>query len=303
MDNEQVKLGHCDEFSPDRCQSVTKNGQCRYHAYPGSKFCLCHGGNKGAQATELKNVFKYRLAKYQERLDAHSDASEIKNLRSEIAILRFLVQARLNECREDTDLAMHSSVIARLVDTIQSLSITCAKVECTLTDIIDKQNAVALATSLLDCSRKYLTTEDFRDLSDDITDTLDRLHTASKGTFASQYKIAAWQSQIDSFMTTDRLVSLRGEIGVMRVIIEDQLNACTDNYALLTQSSVICGHIQKVEKLVASCHKLEQSTGLLLDKEAALQLCQELIRLVGNYVEADDLNRVATDFLVLANAT
>lgn len=301
MDPEQEPIAQAGEFAENRCQSVTKNGQCRYVALPGSKFCKCHGGIHALHAATKQSIHKYRLARYQERLDQLTDSSEVKNLRSEISVLRFLVQSRLDNCKDENDLAMHASVIARLVNGIQTLSVTCAKVETHLTDVIDRQNAVALATQLLEATRPHLEADDFKNLSDDILAILDRMHSETHGKAASQYKLLKWGKEIDNLMTDDKVISLRSEIGVMRVIIEDALNAANTPYDLILQSSVICGYIQQVEKLVASCHRLEQSTGLLLDKEAALQFCQELITLVGNYVNADDLANVSGVFLQTLN--
>lgn len=281
---------------PERCQATIRSrGQCFLKAVPGSKFCPVHGGNKQAEADNKHNIYRYRLAVYQSRLDTITDSNAIKSLRDEIGILRFLAQTHLDNVRTQSELLMFSTPLTRLISRITSLSMTCAKVEASLAVIMDHQNAVDIALQLLHVVHQHAPgiTEL---LADDIVTVLDRLHQLTKSSQPSNYRLTQWQGQLTQHLTTDKINSLRGEIGVLRLIAEEQLNACPDQHSLICNSARIENTITQIETLVRSCHKLEESLGLLLTKEAAQQYGQELITLVGNYVQDPDiLEKIANE--------
>ena len=295
MDNETQKHGRVAEFDPDRCQAVIKSGQCNFRSAEGSNFCYMHGGNKAAEAQMKKNLHRYRLAKWQNRLDDLTDSVSIKSLRDEIAILRLLVQERLNLCNDQSELLMHSTAISRLVMQIQSLSLSCAKVENALVDLMDQQAALDTAQEVVTIVYQYKP-EVVPSLVEDIMTILDKLSTQETKPIVSQYKLPVWNDALSSYLTTDRLKTLRGEIGVLRILIEEQLNSCRKPIDLMQNCSPLCELIGKVEKMVLSCHRLEQSGGLLLTRETAMAFGQEVLGLISTYVEDGEiLERIARD--------
>lgn len=285
MEHFKRQLNHIDfPGDPDRCQATRKlHGQCHFKVVPGSKYCALHGGNNAQEAAIRDSIYKFRLAKYQDRFGSLSGSDSIKNLRDEVAILRLLVQKRLDLCSNESDLLMHSTAISRFLNQIQSLAVSCAKVELSLSEVIDSENAVTIVQKLISAIKKHYT-EPIDDLLNDLMLLLDRMHNKKSGTIVSNYKLS-WQNELNKYLSDEKIVSLRGEIGVLRLIIEELLNQSEDAITLLSNSVTICGHINTVEKLVLSCHKLEQSNGLLLDKEQAIQLANELVTIVGNYIK------------------
>ena len=81
---------------PQRCQGMTANGQCRYLKQPSSDFCIMHGGNKGAEALANKQMKNYRLTKFKARAEQLSNNPSINSLRDEVAILRILIEEKVN---------------------------------------------------------------------------------------------------------------------------------------------------------------------------------------------------------------
>jgi hypothetical protein len=149
------------------------------------------------------------------------------------------------------------------------------------------QSATKIAHQILE-SVSLFHKENLDQIVEDIATLVDRLHSNTAGPHRTNYKIEKWADQIAKFQTGEKVLSLRNEIGVLRITVEMEINRCTTPAQLITKASVISDQIAKIARLVESCHKLENSMGLLLDKEAAMQFTNELITVVGNYVKDPD---------------
>lgn len=110
------------------------------------------------------------------------------------------------------------------------------------------------------------------------------------------YRLAKWQERVGQFADNDQVKSLREEIGVLRMLLEETVVRCAESTDLLIHSSTISDLVMKLEKLVASCHRLETASGQLLDRAAALQLASKVVEIVGRHVsDAEALDRIAQD--------
>lgn len=98
------------------------------------------------------------------------------------------------------------------------------------------------------------------------------------------YRLQLWQKRLDEFTETDQVKNLRGEIGVLRLLIENILNLCSDQQQLMLFSGRISDLIVKLEKCVSSCDRLEGKMGMLLDKASALILAQRVVEVIGKHV-------------------
>lgn len=99
-----------------------------------------------------------------------------------------------------------------------------------------------------------------------------------------QYNLAQWQSRVNDFSDHESVKSLRDEIGITRMILENMITKCSDTSELLLYSSKIGELVSKVEKLVVSCNRLEGSMGMLLDKAAALNLAGQIVEIISRHV-------------------
>lgn len=102
------------------------------------------------------------------------------------------------------------------------------------------------------------------------------------------YRLAKWKERMSEFADDANVKSLREEIGILRILMEETVNMCQDSQTLLMYSSKISDMAMKLEKLVSSCHRLEASTGMLLDKQAALQLASVIVKIIGEHVTDED---------------
>lgn len=102
------------------------------------------------------------------------------------------------------------------------------------------------------------------------------------------YRLTKWNAKVQRFGNQPEIKSLRDEIGILRLLMEERLNRCNDAQDLILQSAPISDMVMKIEKVVASCHKLEGSMGQLLDKQAILQFAQQVIGIVARELEGEE---------------
>jgi hypothetical protein len=112
------------------------------------------------------------------------------------------------------------------------------------------------------------------------------------------YRLTKFQARVEEFADSDKVKSLREEIGLIRMMIEEVVNRCKDNTELILMSGKISHLVSQAEKLVVSCHKLEQSTGLLLDKTAILQLAGVIIQIISEYVLDEGVMQIVSDKII-----
>jgi len=100
-----------------------------------------------------------------------------------------------------------------------------------------------------------------------------------------QYQLGKWSVRQSQFAESISVKSLRDEIGILRMMIEERLVSCKDSMDLLIASPAISGMVLNVERLVSSCHKIETAMDLMIDKTALVQLGLGIVELVARYVE------------------
>lgn len=145
--------------SPNRCQAIAKHGQCIMHKAPGSEFCLAHGGNKAEGKRQREGLRNYQLTRFNARLQQLGDSSEIKSLRDEVAILRMIMEERLNQCRDNMDLIYQSGPIGDLVLKIEKVVVSCHKLELATGSLLDKQAIMQFGSELISIISKTVTDE------------------------------------------------------------------------------------------------------------------------------------------------
>jgi hypothetical protein len=107
---------------------------------------------------------------------------------------------------------------------------------------------------------------------------------ADRNQNASNYLLTKYQARLQRHATSPNIKSLRDEVGILRMMLEERLNRCGDDTDLMIQAGPISDLVVKVEKVVSSCHKLEGSMGQLLDKQAILQFANEMVSVIGSEV-------------------
>jgi hypothetical protein len=148
-----VKCNELDD--PNRCQAVNSQGQCRNKAVCTDdgiygEYCLAHGGNKFLQKHQQAGIRNYQLDKFKARLSRHATSPALKNLRDEIAILRMMMEERLNRCDTPMDLILYSGPISDLVMKIEKIVASCHKLEGSMGQLLDKSALLQFASEVID---------------------------------------------------------------------------------------------------------------------------------------------------------
>lgn len=108
-----------------------------------------------------------------------------------------------------------------------------------------------------------------------------------------KYRASKWEAKINHFADNEGAKSLRQEIGVSRMILEEILLKCKDSTDLLLYSTKIVNLIGSIEKLVLSCTKLEDRLGIVLDKTTILNLAEQIGQILAEFVPEDQLSEAS----------
>lgn len=81
---------------------------------------------------------------------------------------------------------------------------------------------------------------------------------------------------------------LRDSIGLLHMMIERRWNAIKDDTELLQACGPLNQMLQNMDRLVNSCHKIEQNLGQLLAKQAILTLAKRMVEVMVEELEGID---------------
>lgn len=97
-----------------------------------------------------------------------------------------------------------------------------------------------------------------------------------------QYLLAQVEDRrrLAEFAQHDHIKSLRDEIGLVRLLIEKRFNLIRTESDLLQGTASLNAMFLTLERLVKSCHNLEQSLGELLSKDSVVRLGQAICEIV-----------------------
>lgn len=112
------------------------------------------------------------------------------------------------------------------------------------------------------------------------------------------YRLSKWRAKVAHFANSPEIKSLREEIGIVRMILEERLNACNSVNDIFTYSSSISNLIDRIEKLVSSCNKIETKLSTTLDKQQILTFTSEVLNIISDEIsDADILERIGDRIL------
>ena len=119
----------------------------------------------------------------------------------------------------------------------------------------------------------------------------------------NNFRLGKWQAYVEKHKDDPGIKSLRNEIGILRVIMEEQMMKCETSHDLIMMSGQISDLVMKIDRVVNSCHKLEGSMGQLLDKSALLQFASQIIEVISLELEGEDekMENIANGIIGLFN--
>lgn len=114
------------------------------------------------------------------------------------------------------------------------------------------------------------------------------------------YRKSKWQTRINEHADSAIIKSLREEIGILRIIMEERLALCKTDMDIILYSGPITDLVMKIEHLVSSCHKLEDKLKIVVDRAQLLQFASMVINIVGNHVSDESLLEAIGDEILAA---
>ena len=123
---------------------------------------------------------------------------------------------------------------------------------------------------------------------------------ATNNEIVRNYRLNRWKQRVGELADNNSIKSLREEVGILRVILEEMLNQCEDSTDLLLFSQRMSDLVMKIEKLVSSCDRLENRMGLLLGKDSVLQLAATYVQIINNHVTDPNIIEQISEEMITA---
>lgn len=110
------------------------------------------------------------------------------------------------------------------------------------------------------------------------------LYNQKKGIY--DIRSAEMKARIQAHSYRPDVITLNEEIGVLRITLESLLNQINgDEFEMLTQISTIGEIVMKIEKVVVSCNKLEQSRKDVLSRRDLSSFAAQISMLAASIIE------------------
>lgn len=105
-----------------------------------------------------------------------------------------------------------------------------------------------------------------------------------------QYQLteARLRNRLNQLTDHEEIKSLREEIGLTRILIEELLNSAKGNTELLQKSATFIGLVQTLERLIKTSHQIELNLGFLLSKPTVILLGQQIIHILIDELQGVD---------------
>lgn len=115
-----------------------------------------------------------------------------------------------------------------------------------------------------------------------------RLH-GGRSLEARNYRLSKYKLRLKEMLESDEILSLREEVGLLRIMIEERMNCVQNARDLILHSSPVADLISRVEKCVVSCNKLESNLGKVLDAKQILDFASDVISIIAEEIQDQDL--------------
>lgn len=109
------------------------------------------------------------------------------------------------------------------------------------------------------------------------------------------YQLRTYNKRLQELEQSEKSQSLREEVAILRMTLEEKLNKCETETDLLMQAGPISDLILKIEKVVTSCTKLDILLENHLDKQAVVTFAQSVIRIISETIHDKDKLRSISD--------
>lgn len=114
----------------------------------------------------------------------------------------------------------------------------------------------------------------------------------------SAYKLGIWKERVEALSQADALTRMDDEIGILKMSLENVIGTCKDANDIIIHGHRIALLTDKIDKLVNSTHRLQKSSGSLLDKAAILTLAGKIIGVIQKHVsDPETIELIANEII------
>ena len=137
------------ESSEEQCQATTNRGQCLLRKMPDSEYCAAHGGNRAYTTARKEKKRLYQIKQYKQRMESLADNEAATSYREEIAVLRIMLESKLNKCEDDQQLMLYAPFISDLIVKITKAVDSAARLEQLLGKVLSEDQAMGLISEIM----------------------------------------------------------------------------------------------------------------------------------------------------------
>ena len=118
-------------------------------------------------------------------------------------------------------------------------------------------------------------------------------HGGNEEDVTRHYNLTKYHLRLQRQANSPRLKDLNEEVGILRMMLEEQLLKAERENDLLLYAAPISDLVTKVERTVLACHKLEDQMGKLLDMNQLFVFVEMVIEIISNNInDPEALERI-----------
>lgn len=141
-------------------------GSCQFRRVPGSKHCVLHHH----QREDLYSFARVEIKNKLQEIRKHPDS---RNLETELALIRHILENLINTCDEASDLIRCSGQILQLVDRVKDLLAANIKVGQITGELMTIEEVTTIAQTLVGIVAEFVTPQDLETVVERFSSALD----------------------------------------------------------------------------------------------------------------------------------
>lgn len=102
------------------------------------------------------------------------------------------------------------------------------------------------------------------------------------------YRLTTFKQRHDEFANSDIIKSVAGEIGVMRIILEELTNKIVEPNDVLIYSDKMSNLANQIMKLVLTFQSIQEKNRDLLDKTVVFNIADAMVNIICEHIEDPD---------------
>ena len=305
------KLVRATPDSPNRCVRTDRitGEQCYYAAAPGQEYCPKHL-NCIQHLKKQQSIARYKLAIYQDQIDDQLSRSDIKSLTDELILVRLCTQSILDLCNIDIEFQRFSPQLTMLLNLTVDIVTTIHKIQVATSNLLDKGLLLDLAETIIDrlqAPRGPLSDAQALDLTDKVMTIISfKMGAGSKvqAPISSDlmtkphYRIKMWDLHLKAYYQNPNLTSLRGELSLARVMLQEILNTVKSPASLIHELSRVTSALSLIRRLAYAIQVIDLQTGNLLDRSDVQTVASQIAEEVANLLTPIQLEPILGDLAI-----